>query len=282
MLHIRLLDKYSQKTRPRILYHYTTQAGLLGIVSSREIWATKIQFLNDTSEFSLALEIAHGFLTKQKTNKSSSRIRSRAAAFLDEVESIRYLNICVCSFSENGDSLSQWRGYGAGGSSYALGFRSSFLRKLAKQHRFFLAKCIYSESHQQKIVEELATWAIKNVSSNSAANEEGESDFLVQLMRIAPLLKNPHFQDEAEWRLISGAVFADRSSFGFREGRSFIVPHFKLAFPKQISRPPISEIVVGPCPHMELAKDSVTMLGYNKFLLNPNNVKSSVIPYRNW
>ena len=33
-----------------LLYHYTTQKGLLGILDKKCIWATHLRYLNDTSE----------------------------------------------------------------------------------------------------------------------------------------------------------------------------------------------------------------------------------------
>src|SRR4051794_188276 len=35
---------------PEILYHYTTAAGLIGIVQSQTLWATNAEFLNDAQE----------------------------------------------------------------------------------------------------------------------------------------------------------------------------------------------------------------------------------------
>lgn len=46
-----------QRTPPSVLYHYTTQQGLLGIISDKEIWATHTQYLNDAREFRHALDI---------------------------------------------------------------------------------------------------------------------------------------------------------------------------------------------------------------------------------
>ena len=38
--------------RPKgLLYHYTGQKGLEGILGSKSIWATHVKFLNDESEF---------------------------------------------------------------------------------------------------------------------------------------------------------------------------------------------------------------------------------------
>jgi hypothetical protein len=40
------------------LYHYTTQRGLLGIISSKEIWVTHTQYLNDRRQFVHAIDLA--------------------------------------------------------------------------------------------------------------------------------------------------------------------------------------------------------------------------------
>lgn len=40
-----------------LLYHYTTQAGLLGILGSKSIWCTNTLFLNDPTEFSHAIDL---------------------------------------------------------------------------------------------------------------------------------------------------------------------------------------------------------------------------------
>ena len=43
---------------PEILYHYTSQAGLIGMLHTKTIWASKIHYLNDSKEFALALKLA--------------------------------------------------------------------------------------------------------------------------------------------------------------------------------------------------------------------------------
>ncbi len=45
---------------PEILYHYTNESGLLGILQSRHLWATAIEYLNDSAELVYAREeLAH-------------------------------------------------------------------------------------------------------------------------------------------------------------------------------------------------------------------------------
>jgi hypothetical protein len=51
-------ERLSRAEPPPILYHYTTQEGLLGILETDSLWATKIHFLNDSSEYALACNLA--------------------------------------------------------------------------------------------------------------------------------------------------------------------------------------------------------------------------------
>lgn len=39
-----------QNTIPKTVFHYTTAAGLLGILNTRQIWLSDINFLNDSKE----------------------------------------------------------------------------------------------------------------------------------------------------------------------------------------------------------------------------------------
>ena len=64
------------------------------------------------------------------------------------------VNVFICSFSENGDSLAQWRAY-CGESGYALGFASDNLRQLALAQRFIFSPCIYRPEEHDEMVNDL-------------------------------------------------------------------------------------------------------------------------------
>src|SRR6266849_4114272 len=67
--------EHFKKLPPDILYHYTGQIGLLGIVEKAEVWATKIQYMNDATEFGVALRLARQWLENivSNTNHSSEK-----------------------------------------------------------------------------------------------------------------------------------------------------------------------------------------------------------------
>src|SRR6266404_158808 len=56
------------------LYHYTTQAGLLGIAKDKAIWMTDIRHLNDSTEF----EYAMGLVQKKLDTKFQEQKDARS------------------------------------------------------------------------------------------------------------------------------------------------------------------------------------------------------------
>jgi hypothetical protein len=114
------------------LYHYTTQDGLLGILKGNCIWATNINYLNDSSDYQLACDLAKEVLDEKRRQVGrDERKLKKIQHVLHSISTAETLplHICVSCFSENGDSLSQWRAYG-GVAGYSVGFRPAYLRQI--------------------------------------------------------------------------------------------------------------------------------------------------------
>src|SRR5229473_2809916 len=98
---------------PRTLYHYTTQAGLLGIIKCRCLWTTNIFYLNDSREFNYALELAHADLKERisgpAARKEQKQFYENALMTLGGIAPSALEAFClhVGSFSAKDDSLSQ-------------------------------------------------------------------------------------------------------------------------------------------------------------------------------
>jgi hypothetical protein len=102
-----VLDRLQHDSPPTALYYYTTSNGLLGILDSDALWASKIHYLNDSTEFELALSLATRVLREKLKAKSSDPEKVRC--LLDNIPTIARVNVCVASLSEKRDLLSQWR-----------------------------------------------------------------------------------------------------------------------------------------------------------------------------
>ena len=154
-----VIESYSE------LWHYTTAPGLHGILTSQQLWATNIFYLNDAEEFTgffdhkllncLKAGVLEGLAEASKTVEGLNYINaaggqavvaSDLANQLFEIlrETTLSLQVYVTSFcSHSGENsedglLSQWRGYGTDG-GYAIVFDTQALNKLFldEQHRFF-------------------------------------------------------------------------------------------------------------------------------------------------
>jgi hypothetical protein len=112
---------------PEVIYHYTNQSGLIGVLENRELWATKIQYMNDASEFRIAFQMLEKHLTDAIHSDGSDQPMlgnsgmRRAFKLLNGLERIIHVNVCVVCFCRNGDLLSQWRAY-SGGYGFSIGF----------------------------------------------------------------------------------------------------------------------------------------------------------------
>lgn len=148
------------------LWHYTTGPGLHGILTSQQLWATNILYLNDAEEFTgffdhklLAL-LKEGVRDGLEARKSSGEVIRAiddaggiegfvnifSSQFLDNLRTNTLnLKAYIASFcytpsapgSEDG-LLSQWRGYGVDG-GYAIVFDTQGLNDLLheEKNRFF-------------------------------------------------------------------------------------------------------------------------------------------------
>jgi hypothetical protein len=114
---------------PGVLYHYTTQQGLLSIATGKSLWATSVHRLEDSTEFSGARDL--GRVQLAQSLRSDAELAEHLRQALDSIASVY---IYVCCFSEEGDLLSQWRAYCRNGGGVSLGFDPMDLRTIGAAH----------------------------------------------------------------------------------------------------------------------------------------------------
>lgn len=282
----KILEEVLSQSPTGPLYHYTNQRGFMGIVEGKEIWATHTQYLNDWREYSHAVDMVRDQIraTRAFGDPDLHPILLDMENGLDGIES---MNVCVCSFSEARDSLSQWRAYGGHASGFSIGFESAFLAEAACQKEWYLAPCIYDPKVQSKLVSALVQEVIEeNVARDSLGNTKKVrlppgGNLNAYLHRYAPILKDYSFREEREWRLISRPLSCDLADFSFREGTSMLIPFYKFRLVDSEGYFRLQDVVVGPTPHPEQSASSA-----RSFLVRNSQcdipVAPSQVPYRSW
>jgi hypothetical protein len=255
---------------PDYLYHYTSIDGLHGIIKDRSIWASMIHYLNDAAELKTAISICREILTKELRQTSDFAMKDVVGvwnAVLDDL--LEETHICVVSFTEQPDLLSQWRAYCPPDGGYTIGFRTSSLEACLHEQGFVLVPCVYDKSEQENT---LGRWVgdtigalneiAQEIDKNLTPHEEivakihqmevkVEERFVKEFHRIAPVFKHSKFSEEEEWRAIS----APDPQLKFRIRRTMLFPYYEIKLNTQ--KFPVEKFIVGPSPHQKLAENSL-------------------------
>jgi Protein of unknown function (DUF2971) len=109
---------------PQIIYHYTNDVGLKGILKTGKLWLTDMFDLNDPTELIHILsQVTNTLNSKTAGGPPENKCFYRQfETFLSQEVYKRCVHSFVCSFSFDGDDLGQWRAYADNGRGYALAF----------------------------------------------------------------------------------------------------------------------------------------------------------------
>jgi hypothetical protein len=298
-----IFEKLQEEATPAVLYHYTDQAGLLGIIGTGELWATKVQYMNDATEFTRVVELASKEIQRRIDNAKGIRdFELELLTFqLKNIHRITNINIFCVSFCRDPDLLSQWRGYSGQGSGYAIGFSAPGLLELTHRNSCRLGRCIYDEGAQVEIIRDLIDQAVHQADRLYRTSEDYTSymiNFTLAsalenaLIKLGSFFKDAAFVEENEWRLVTDVRFYGEEVLGFRTGKSMPIPYYRLNIRNVSWKNKIVQVTIGPCPHPELTRDAVIGLLVGNSVTTDDwspdvprtrpQVSLSRIPYRSW
>jgi hypothetical protein len=192
------------------LYHFTDAAGLNGMLGSKSLWASLATALEDTSEIVYALSRARQILESHEVTSNSSFL-NEVVPLLDprQSQTINTLGMrtYVFSFRANMDASAHWAKYGRAGTGFALAFA---LKPLVIPGVLPIP-IIYDPLEQEKLLRgfiESNARVFDNISGDCPREESwGLRQRAAQLTALGlwvlgPILKDPCFEHEKEWRLI--------------------------------------------------------------------------------
>lgn len=285
-----------------LLWHYTTPEGLTGIIESNSLWATDVFYLNDSTEIMHGINIACEII-KDKISSLGGDEKKRLERFDTDLSFIgpdHKRPVYVCSLSKTENELSQWRAYCRGG-GFSIGFPHQGLVDAIQDQHFELKECVYDDSEQQKIINDLIDSQVMPYIKNPEQFSRvpctkqmvsdivcgGSTKFVWELYSTCSTLKHPSFEREEEWRLVFDHKYAfekdenenNKIKPEFRTKDGLIIPYICIKLPENKDFWRQVRIIIGPTKYEKELKGSLHTL-FRKYHTTEISITQSKIPVR--
>ncbi|WP_119389881.1 DUF2971 domain-containing protein [Taklimakanibacter lacteus] len=270
----RHFPRIATKDLQAVVYHYTNDEGLKGILQSSQLWFTSIFNLNDPSELTRGMQAGQDLLIGALGHRGSKirkfiEDRPLDAAYL---KSTRFF---TCSFSTDSDELGQWRSYADDGRGFAIGFES---KNLLQDQNTITYPVKYDDKSFNETARDLIAIAIPFLLKHEGSGVDvarpavsGYASLLASLTMAAILHKHEDYKQESEVRSIVRA----KQGFQYRMRPYDLVQYVPYHYgDTQIIR----EIVVGPSQRERSAAFVRDCL--SAFYKHKVEIRFSDIPYR--
>lgn len=284
------------------VYHYCSADTFLNIIKYKKLWLSDIEHMNDFKEMKWFLEAFEEIISDELNEDEYKRIHK------DVLDNLDITRGYMCCLSEDGDILSQWRGYAQDGQGISIGFypeklgvnfkRMMFQNKFIK-NSFFLNKVHYYSKNEIReiIIEALNSNEVINNFYSSEDRDFGKIDNSIQeqivslisgILHMCIHTKNPSFAEEKEVRLVYNNMptlhnLQDKENKEFKNflsSKNYRISNQNLCsyyeFPLPINS--IKEIILGPKNRFN-ETDIKDFLQINKIYHNVT-IKRSEASYR--
>lgn len=282
--------KFITENLPGILYHYTSIEGFKGIVESMQIWATAADYLlSDPTEITIAKEIACEILKEREQDFSAKEeLYKNCTTIIEKGSDLKEYQF-VCSFTKEGDLLSQWRAYCPKG-GVSIGFcvpkisaNDQYLRIKNGSphnnyyvHENYIYKCIYEPAEQRKKINQLFDFLLDRTEAVGILN----AFFWNMIRTFSYSFKHESFYEEKEWRLCCFS-WSDDKQIRYRMKNSMLIPYLPFRIADKENDSIISSMIVGPSREKEKLRRSVSSyLKHSGVPLLPANIRCTQTPYQ--
>lgn len=295
------------------LYHYTSAAGLLGMLDTKSLRCTQLNFSNDAIESTYARGLISEVMREyQGIVPTTSSSYSPDPDSRKDFSSLSLPLVFTFSLSEAGDDLSQWRGYCPSG-GYSIQFDSQQLNTMLRRENLSIGKCVYERDDQIRFIRKhiigFETVEAYQEARSRFAMTHWATETLYEVneraLKYAPLIKHESFKAEQEWKIFKGHFpsrnwgpvvhqrFLMRSTgllskMKFREGKGTLIPYLDISIIADEESVYFPEVVISPTPHRDLARVACQFLLDQQVVYtggpgDPSGVaRNSTIPYKNW
>lgn len=270
----------------RSLFHYTTWAGLQGILASQRFWATAHDCTNDEAELVSAddviVEVAKD-LQKNATGGAVEVLKLFVEGYAT-LQVTKVVSICLACFSVARDDAAQWRKYGDEGRGVCLGIR--LLDESGPEDPpSALVKVDYSESSWRSDLTKNfgAVCALLSRAKTTRSNYELGLSALHRIAAFASIgAKRAGWAVEQEFRHVTLVRQNSRVQLKEREEDGKVKRFLPVAVRAEGKRIAFSEIITGPNWNAEDASEQLKKLlaakGYEVGDIEYPEITISAIP----
>lgn len=194
---------------PNVVYHYTTNIGIIGILKTGKLWMSDLFHMNDPMELEYGIarakrmatvKVIRGLVTDR--DFKNSRIANCLDIIrknLNEDVFIRDVPVFVASFCGKKDLLSQWKGYSNSCGGYSIGISRECLER---EDRYVLGRVIYDIDKQAELLS--TVYNILDYVDLSAEDSDAyiTSKLCMLIKVLSCYFKDEYFKEEEEYRLV--------------------------------------------------------------------------------
>ena len=184
-------------------FHYTTEAGLDGILRTQELWGTSIDYMDDPREVQLSWQISSDIAGHWSgRSRAFDRVVRQIAHWAGKGQEAERFVISFCS---QPDYLLAWRAYAADSYGYCLEFTPAGLKT---GDGWYLARVEYDEAEHRTEVQRLLTrlerayMSVEKTIHQQFLTQQLATTTAMWMSLIAPTFKDATYESEREWRLI--------------------------------------------------------------------------------
>ena len=260
-----------QHSLDKELFHYTSSHGMQGILRERTLWLSDVTSFNDPDEIKYGARLVVDVLRqleKQHDHQTSRDFLDGVRVYIEDFGRKTSHEFFVTCFCENGNLLSQWRGYADQARGYSLGFNFSATTRLSGDKEIFLRRVIYCKARQQNLVKGYIESACEAVRHCAPNHSELGSICLGAAQAIFDMMlcfKHEAFAQEKEWRLFRPTLKAhEPSGVRFRDSAGLLVAYrpmivFDIA-DSGANTFPLRTIMCGPALEFDRARFGIEQL----------------------
>lgn len=314
----------------KFLYHYCSTKKMYGILSSKQLRMSDITKSNDYDEVFMFFPgiidamreryrkdpFQFKFACEYGENAISAFLHLIYGYFRTRFDKGGVTNFVVC-FCEDGDKLSQWRGYADNGKGVSIGFSAQELRCYSERYKDIMTmeKVEYKTAEEINSIiinradsllvelKNLRSWIEGNFRFDKISSEKYMLLIFSQILSCVFMkslkYKNKSFEEGNEWRMFFNYPILKNSELIYGEKRKDVVLVEKMLeimrgkidfnildddiisyYPVDlldISHEPIKELIMGPNNRI-LQNDFQLLCG--KYKYNNIGFRYSKIPYR--